>query len=386
MIGKHKNVLLTGARSFPALCLARIFKHAGYSVYLADSLDYYVTSYSSSVDGSFHVPSPRLDGTDAYIDALKKIVMEKEIDLLVPTWEEVIYISIRRDSFPSSCTVFCDDFDKIDSLHNKWRFAQTLKDLGFGGPETVIYKEADDLKKLPHSKYYSIKRCYSRGSQGLQKVKHNKLPKKIKHSDKNPWIAQEWVEGDRFSTYSIAHEGKLKAHLTYPVRFTVDGYSCLTFESIQHLPILEWVRRFCCETNFTGQISFDLIDHPERQILAIECNPRATCGIHLFDASDELHRAFLHGNEKIIYPKDDAKRQIGVGMCFYGWRNIRSFCQLKDFFKNFANYKDIILSRNDLSPFLMQPLVFLSWMRQSRKLGLKLPAFFTHDLDWDGEA
>jgi len=54
--------------------------------------------------------------------------------------------------------------------------------------------------------------------------------------------------------------------------------------------------------------------------------------------------------------------------------------------KTFFTTKDVVFRSNDLKPFLVEPLIFAKLWKQSRKLGLSFPDYYTHDHDWNGES
>ena len=111
------NILLTGGRAPAALELARAFHHAGHTVFMAESLRGHLSQPSNAIKANFVVPAPRQE-EDAFINALKKIIEENKVNLLIPTCEEVFHIAMRREELP--CTVFTESIDKLDQLHNKW--------------------------------------------------------------------------------------------------------------------------------------------------------------------------------------------------------------------------------------------------------------------------
>ena len=79
---QSKKILITFARSFLALELARQLDAAGHSVYMVDSVSCYVARFSNAIKKSFKVPSPRFNA-EGYISSLVKIVEEQGIDFLL---------------------------------------------------------------------------------------------------------------------------------------------------------------------------------------------------------------------------------------------------------------------------------------------------------------
>ena len=73
----------------------------------------------------------------------------------------------------------------------------------------------------------------------------------------------------------------------------MQGTVAVCFERIDPSPaVLDWVSQFVSHTRFDGFVSFDLIVDASGAVFGIECNPRATSGIH-FVAPQDLAQAVL---------------------------------------------------------------------------------------------
>lgn len=376
-----KRILLTGARSPCALELARNLHHAGHHVIAADTSTFHPLRFSKAVDNFLKIPSPRYQ-PEEFTKVLSSIIRDERIDLLIPVWEEVLYISRILDQIPKGCEVFCSPFSVVHALHNKWLFTHKLKELGFNAPRALLIEGREDLDRIDFDVPYVLKACYSRASQHVYIIQDGSKPP-VDASPQNPWLVQEFISGEKYCSYSICHKGKVLAHSSYPVEYTIDGNSCLAFVSVRHPGILQWVERLVEALNFTGQISFDFIENQNKELYAIECNPRATSGVHLFRRDDPLDKAFLHQTESTIFPKEGNSQQIALGMCLYGLRRGFKEKRLGKFLRKLLTTKDVVYSSNDLKPFLSEPLIFSSYLYRCKRTGLPLPAWFTHDLDWN---
>lgn len=238
----------------------------------------------------------------------------------------------------------------------------------------------EELNKLPLKVPYILKPSYSRSGLSIQKVS-SRTPPKVDIDPRNPLVAQEWLHGKKFCSYSISHNGKLSAHTVYPVEFSIEGNACLNFEAIHHPKIQLWIASFVEKENFTGQIAFDFIETDENKLYAIECNPRGTSGINLFQEKDNFPAAFFNTQESLIIPELGYSKKLGWGMLFYGWKTR----QLLKFAKKFMMVKDVIFSRTDIKPFFHQFVLLFVYLFKSLKLRARLPAMFTFDIDWNGQ-
>ena len=383
MANGSKNFLLTGARSVSTLDLARQLHAAGHNVFSADTTKFHICSVSNSIAKNYTIPSPRFE-TTAFVEALIGIIKKENIDYLIPTYEEIIYLAKYRDRFPKSCYLFGSSFDTLHHLHNKWLFYCKMRSYGLEAPPTMLIKSRKDLQNIPF-KTYALKACYSRASQTVMKVDGSKPIPDFKIDSHNPWIAQEWLEGKRYCSYSVCHEGVIKAHAVYPVQFAINNNSCVNFEAIHHQGIMEWTKKIVALECFTGQLGFDFFELPNGKLYAIECNPRATNGLLLFNQTDNLDRAFTNETNHLIQPKIGYTKQIALGMALYGWQTALKEKRMNNFFKTLISTRDVVLDPNDIKPFVFQPLIFSFYIYNLLKTGLSLPAWFTYDFNWDGE-
>lgn len=138
------------------------------------------------------------------------------------------------------------------------------------------------------------------------------LPDDVDVGPDTHYVAQEWLKGSRFCTYSVVVKGHIRASVVYPVQETLDGSSCVYFEATDHPEIQEYISQVVQGLgSISGQLALDFIDtggpdlgeskkdkaardgqgHQSR-LVAIECNPRATSGIHLWSGTPHLANVF----------------------------------------------------------------------------------------------
>jgi|GEM_PF-359791 len=366
------------------LALARAFYRQGHKVYVADTNKWHVTNFSNSVAKSFVIPSPRFHPEECIASVLK-IVKSETIDLLIPTFEETFLLAKAHDRFPKNCELFFETFDKLHPLHNKYQFNQKLISHGMPAAPSYLIKSQSDLTTLPFTTPYILKPSYSRSASDVHIVDPKKGAKNLTFKPHNPFIAQEFIEGKKFCSYSVCIGGKVTAHAVYPVKFAIKGSGCVSFSAIDHPEIRDWVMDFVKKEAFTGQIAFDFIQKEDGTLFAIECNPRATFGLHLLSDDHRFARAFFRGREGYFEAMAATSRQITAGMLLYGWQKKHRGEKNLSFLRSLFSAKDTLFCKKDIKPFLMQPLIFAVYVIKSLKMRLSLPAFFTHDIDWNNE-
>jgi predicted ATP-grasp superfamily ATP-dependent carboligase len=384
----NTNILLTGGRAPVTLDLARLLSKAGYNIFVAESLKHHLCSYSRAVIKSFLVPPPRINPT-GYINALVEIIKQEKINLIIPTCEEIFYISSGLNTLSLYCQVFAEPLEKLNSLHNKWEFICSVEKLGLSAPKTWLIQSPEDLEKvlaLATPTKIVLKPVYSRFASNVHILSKpiDKIPPLEIHADKT-WVAQEFISGKHYCSYSIVHQGDIKAMAIYPTIFTAGKGSCVYFESIENPAIFQWVKTFVYALQFTGQIAFDFIETDEGNLYPLECNPRAISAIHLFQDSDNLHQAFFNTTNRIIQPQSQQSSMIMMAMILYGLASAISSSRLGDWFKKITTSQDVILRLSDPLPFFHLWLVLLQFWGMSRKFGISLQQASTQDIEWDGE-
>lgn len=380
------RILLTGGRAPVTLELARLFAQAGHTVFVAESAPRHLCQTSRAVYRSYQVPPPK-QAPAAFVIALRQIIKQAQIDWLIPTCEEVFYVAQGLTQLTSVCHVLIDQLDKLHLLHNKWTFIQTAQQLGLPVPATTLLTSPQDLTMLG-SKVNDrvLKPAYSRFATATRLPPHSHQTwQTLVPTPVAPWVTQTYLHGDHFCTYSVAHHGRLLAHATYPVRWKAGQGATMVFETFEHPQILAWVQTFVSRTQFHGQIAFDFIQPVGGEPLAIECNPRATSGVHLFSGDPRLVDALLGNATHLITPAPGRPAMLALAMLLYGPANLRSTAQLRQWIETLRRGRDVIFRRDDPRPWFAQFATLYQFWRWSVQSGVNLIAATTLDIEWNGE-
>ncbi|MEA2425372.1 MAG: hypothetical protein QOH13_1782, partial [Thermoleophilaceae bacterium] len=280
------KILVTTSRTPFGLDLIRKLGEAGHEVDAADSYAAAPGSHSKFV-AQHHVTPSAQDDAEGFVAAVAKICADRDIELIVPTFEEVFYLSALRDQL-GDVALFAAEFRALAQLHDKATFQRLAQDLDLPIPATVVARNADELhaaiEKFPD---YFARAAFSRGGVSLLTntgplAGHVKV-EDVTPTDEEPWLVQEYVDGPMLCSYSTVHGGKVTAHMTYRAPRQWQHSTGIQFESIDGQPSLAIVQRIVSHLDYTGQISFDFVDSPDRGLQLIECNPRTTDGVLLMD-------------------------------------------------------------------------------------------------------
>ncbi|MBW4083128.1 ATP-grasp domain-containing protein [Paenibacillus sp. S150] len=397
------NVLLTGGRAPVALELSRLLRSAGHLVFAAESAEYHLCRVSSAVEGSFRVPPPR-HNPEAYIERLAGLVEELRIDVLIPLCEEIFYISSGLERF-RGCRVLSAPRETLARLHHKGEFIAWVCELGFIVPKTLQLSSLaewrshkEEAERIGEAWVY--KPAFSRfaskvilpgntasGPEGMAGPRSLPAPGGI--SSAAPWVAQQYIKGEAICTYSVVHQGAVAAHAAYmSVYRNGRAGASVYFEHLEHPGVFGWVQRFARATGFSGQIGFDFIEAADGTLYPIECNPRATSGIHLFAPEDGLVQALLSPGQlmqsgSVRTPRSGKKSMLALPMLACGLRPGPG--GLRKWSKAFRGAEDVIFRKNDRQPFREQLRVVYYAYRLARRKRITVTEALTEDIEWNGE-
>ena len=381
------SLLLTGGRAPAALELARVFHRAGHTVFLAESVPWPLARPSRAVRRTFRVPAPNQDPA-GFVRALLAVIRAERIDLLVPTCEELFFVAQGRAALAAACQVLAEPLETLRPLHDKWLFAQRAQAHGLLVPETRRVQSAAELRAaLREPGEWVLKPAYSRfAARTLLPPHRARALAQVAPTPGAPWVVQRLVRGRQVCTYSLAHHGRLLAHTAYPAAFTAGQGAAIVFEHIDHPAARAWVERFVSAEAFSGQIAFDFIETEAGALYALECNPRATSGVHLLARHADFAAAFFTPPAATLTPPPGRPAMLAAAMWLYALPAVRSWPQLRAWAQTMLTARDVIFDWRDPLPALLQGLGvahFLAWSRRHHISALEAS---TYDIEWNGAA
>lgn len=373
------HVLILGARAPACLEWARVFDAAGWRVTVADSLAWPLARASRAAHAFLRLPEPRRSPA-RWIDAIAAAVRREHIDLVLPTCEEAFYLSYGKDRIP--CRVATSDFDLMHRLHHKGWFADMTRDWPVQAPPTRLLQSRDALVPLHDSaRDWVFKPAYSRfATQTLIRPEPHRLAE-VRPTPDQPWVAQRFVAGREHCSYSLLVDGRVTAHACYHPRYRVGGGSGIWFEPTDPAPVRALVERLGRDTGYTGQVAFDVIEDGDGRCHVLECNPRATSGVHLLGARPDALVAALLGEGDGVLASDGAPRSVALAMLLFAAPR-HGFT--RRFWRDYGVAADVVTRPGDRAPLSAQwlGLAEVAGRALTRRVGL-LPAA-TADIEWDG--
>lgn len=374
------RILITGARAPVALHLCRLLAHDGCKVFLGDSYDHPLSAASNRHSGYIKLPRPR-DDLDGYGAALNDAVATHGIDLIIPTCEEVFYLGQLAQIGTLGAPLLAPSMDLLSVAHNKFAFMELAKGYGLDVPHTrLIETRAGFDQTDPKRTVY--KPVWSRfASEVLIKPDPRQLAK-ITPSTAAPWVAQDCVEGDEISVYAIARHGTYLGHAAYRSLFKAGKGAGVCFEPVHDGAVRDWVQTFVEASGWHGQISFDMMRRADGTVVPLECNPRATSGLHFFSDGAAFQSGLWAGTS--VRPDVTGILGSRLALWIYGLPTALKTARLGAFRTTLKTMGEILDWPNDHAPVRAQ----FRALREITKIALRdrvsLQQASTRDIEWNG--
>ncbi len=382
------NILMTSGRGVFALTLARCLHDAGHRVFVADNWQQYMTRYSAAVEQTFQVPPPAQE-TKAWVNALAKIVTDRQIDLIVPVYEEIFYLAQAAEELSQHARLFAADFDTLMTLHSKWLFNQKALELGLAVPRTQLITGREQLLAAfaDDGQNLVFKPAYSRfAAFAVVRPESEADLEKVDPTPAKPWVAQQYLPGRPIATFSVAQQGRIVAHSTYAAEFSLGAGPTTAYRSIEHPAAFEWVSELVDRLNITGQIGLDFMEDGAGGVSAIECNPRLTGGMFLLKDNPLFPSVYVDPNAEFVPPSNKRSYVFRLGLFFTIMKHTQHFPGAWEWAKTLLLGKSTVgFKWRDPMPAILEPILNIEFVRRCKKAGMRGEELVTVDMEWNHE-
>lgn len=377
------TVLVTGARAPVALHLARLLHGAGRRVILADSPVRPIAAASTACAAYYRLPPPRFAG-EACAQSVEALVRAEDIELVIPTCEEVLYLGQLWRDRAMPARLFAPDMAMLARVHNKHTFIRLAQSLGLDVPETTLLQSDTDLASVrDRSRQLVFKPVWSRFARHVLLRPSPGDLDAVRPSPAAAWVAQRFIAGDEISAYAVALDGKLKALALYRSLYRAGKGAGICFEPVEDAAARRFVETFVAGAGWTGQISFDLIREKDGKVLPLECNPRAVSGLHFFRDPQRFADAVLDDGPEV---KPDVARlqTVRLAMWIYGLPAALRSGGLGRFRQTMREADELLDWPNDPAPKKAQWRALAEIAGTALRERISLQAASTRDIEWNG--
>lgn len=371
------TVLITLGRLPKGLELARAAHAGGYRVLVADPFRLNLCRASRCVEQTFTVSAPNPDPAHFHRDLLQ-IIDRERVDFVLPVSEETLHVAKLEDRLPDRTRLLCMPHERLLALHDKGRFMALLQQLGLPSVRSMP-ADADSAAEFVRAADVIIKPTLSSSGHGVRKLAAgSRLP-----SRRAGQLLQAWLPGPEISTFSVVSDGHVLGTVGYRACITA-GSVAVCFESLSTLQpeITQTIERIALEFEWRGFLSFDWRADGHGMFYPIECNPRATSGVHFVDPGDLSRALFtpqrgqpfrLRTERRLqqFYPALTATQ--AAGLRGEPWRpNLHLL----------FGCRDVCFTRQDPMPFLSMPVNSWPIMRRAFLDGQSFGDASTADIGW----
>jgi hypothetical protein len=378
---ERQTFLVTGARAPVALHMARLLGSAGHRVILTDTMRRPLGAATRFARYE-RTPSPRF-ALDAYGQAISRIVARQEVDLILPTCEEVFHLARLRDEAGLPLPVFAPGFDRLAQVHSKHAFIGLCEWLGLYVPKTYLLSGLPDLDALrDRAGEMVFKPVWSRFAEHVLIRPDPRGLDAITPSPALPWVAQDYLPGTELCAYAVAHEGRVSALATYRALARAGTGAAVAFAPVEDAGVRDFVERFVAGTGWSGQVSFDLMRMADDRVLPLECNPRATSGLHFF--RDGAAFARMLAGDAPVMPDVTQPQGVRLALWVYGLIPALAKGKLPDFRAVLRETGELLDWPDDPGAKRAQVAAFAEFARLALRQRISLLAATTYDIEWNG--
>jgi predicted ATP-grasp superfamily ATP-dependent carboligase len=360
------TVLLTSGRLPVSLELARALHANGCRVVVADPWPSHLCAYSRAVAVSRRVPSPQRHEI-AYLDAIRSIADAESADLIVPVSEETPWVAGIDDP-----RVFCTTRARVLALHDKLSFATLASEAGLGVPATARADRGSGI--VEHD--FILKPRFSCSGRGVRRLVGG-----ADYAAGTGDLVQAFIDGRTVSVFAIARGGVTLARVAYSASL-LDGSVAIAFEreEAEHACI-GWADAFIDAVGHTGFIAFDFVVDAAGDAYAVECNPRATSGLHFL--TPDAVAAAVSGSG---IPQQTLRSEIRFcesWSCFT--RLLGSFGKVDAFRsvqRTLSSHRDVSFAAADPWPCLLMPINSRRLLWRAATTGQRFASAAVSDIEW----
>lgn len=307
----------------------------------------------------------------------------EHIDCIIPCCEEVMFLACHQEQLPEHCHLYAPEFSTLRFLHNKWLFVQSLHGFGVKSPHTALLENAQALESWQAENPQAdcvIKPVFGRFGTGLRKAGRSK-PQRMRF----PVLAQERLGGEELCSYSLAYQGKLMAHTVYSPKYRAGPGAGVYFEPRAHPGIDTFVAHYIAVNRLSGQIAFDFFVG-KGFVAPIECNPRATSGLHLLPPDMDM-LACLNGTQPAQPPAEHSPKpcMLPFGMALYVGQHVRQHGFSTVLF-DCANARHALAHCGKKPGLASQLAAFAELAARCARYRLGLREASTRDIAWNHDA
>lgn len=304
-------------------------------------------------------------GTDKEIslDAqnwLLEYVKNNAFDIVIPSdISSAAFLSFAKQRYPEIPCFPCSGLDVLDTLHDKWKFAQLCYEHNLPAPKTILIESIHDLTESYFEEIgfpLIIKPLQAESSHGVVKLDtYHKLISYLqsgsRYSDP-PLIAQFYIPGRDIDISILAAEDKILCSTVQS--WVEDG----VLEFTSNPEMVSIAAQIVSVFHYEGLAHFDMrIDSRNDKLYVIECNPRPwyTISASMWQGLNFIETGIHYTLDNLVPEIDELSGQGRYCLAgslakqlfvpFSGWQNL-----------SINSFKGFLQAMTDPLPHLLQKI------------------------------
>lgn len=149
-----------------------------------------------------------------------------------------------------------------------------------------------------------------------------------------------------------------------------------------HQAVIDWVNQFVRGARFSGFISFDVVVDPAGKVHGIECNPRATSGLHFVNPRDLAVAVVNPDANATIRFRDQTLLQQFYPCLTELQKSMFGGGMFRTNLRQFLRARDVTWDLRDPLPFLTMPFTASQIIWKSIRAGVTMGEVATLDVGW----
>jgi predicted ATP-grasp superfamily ATP-dependent carboligase len=274
----NQNYRLIGTDLLARSRLARIFQYSS-KPKVFDEIVYYKVS-------------PNKD-EEAFIHQLERMIQDMKIDVLLATGtENTLLLAKHKERLLKLCKVPVENFEKMESIHDKYQAMKLCESIGVPIPETILIEGEQHISDIKEGLRYPMvfKARLGASNEGVTVVQ-NSIELELAFSDyhhqfssksafSEGWekpILQEYIPGELHDVTSYSEDGKPLALLSQKRLMTSPlwGGSGIVNVTTNDERIKAYAAQIIESVSWDGILEFDFkIDSRSGEPRLIEMNPK----------------------------------------------------------------------------------------------------------------
>lgn len=267
------RVLLSEGSSLTAREVVTCLGPGGYELEALDADRLCIARFSRWVRRVHGCPRPAVDPR-GYLEFVKRIVVERRIDVVLPTHEQA-WLFAAAGPLLEGVPVAVADIASFDRVQSKLEFARLLDALGLPQPQWRPVADERDLTSLPFP--YWLKAAFSTAGQGVRQVtcerSRSAAVEALLGNANAGVMAQQPAHGQYGQVQGLFDRGRLVAAHTSVQVGTGIGPSAAARLSVDHPAPRRDIQTLGEALNWHGGLTLDYL-HEGGVPQYIECNPR----------------------------------------------------------------------------------------------------------------